>query len=737
MTKSTATTSYRDTIYKYIAIFISLPILIVGGFLTLYFYQQEQDKIKENLHWQTSSIASSVVNQINFAQFHSYALSRNKFLAETPVNILFSEYALKALQNFVENNQNIQSAFIMDDSGFVIEGYPSFTLKVQSQDLTNLTLQLFNQHNFNERQIYNLTDDISPVMAMHHLQTSFVAFVFPLVMEQASLVEPTRTTGVLYVVLDLPNLLAQEFSSEQTNQYGEFSSQNKVLHSSANFQFTSQESNKIDLPYYIEALDGASALSIQLTYDKHAMLSRFYNALLVSLVLFSICLMVLLLLLKNLTTRLMQPVKQLELISQNFANGKYKETNHTSQYQEIDLVMQSLNSMAKKIDQQITGLEQAKAQAEHSEKLKSEFLANMSHEIRTPMNGVLGMLELVRHHPLNKEQLSWLDKATISAQSLLVIINDILDISKIEAGKLEIEMVPFNLADTIESALSGLQYQAEQKQIRLELEIDPDANGYWIQDPTRISQILINLVSNAIKFTKIGGVKLIVSAPVENGKAHLLFSVQDSGIGMTPEQLSNIFEKFKQADASTTRKFGGTGLGLAICKNLTQLMNGRIWVESVENVGSTFYVKLPTTACDDKSIEQLNHQEMSAPNLQHCRILVAEDNFINQEIMQFLLLETHADVVMVENGEQAIEHATKEHTDIVLMDVQMPVMDGLTATKKLREQGFKQPIVMQTANVMQEDIKTYMAAGANDHVGKPIDKNQLYRALTNFCKPRS
>ncbi|WP_440906547.1 ATP-binding protein (plasmid) [Catenovulum sp. SX2] len=734
MNNNAATTSFRDTIYKYIAIFMSIPIIIVGGFLSVHFYQQEQDKIQQNLYWQTSSIASSVINQINYAQFQSYALSRNKFLAETPINILFSEYAIKALQNFVENNQYIQSAFIMDDSGFVIEGYPSFTLKVQSPDLTALTLSLFTRHHFDDKQIYNLTNDISPVMAMHHEQSSFVAFVFPLIMEQASLVDPTRTTGVLYVVLDLANLLKQEFATESDDQFVEFISHQQVLHSSKHSQFDSIESKQIALPYYIESLQGASAMSIKLTYNKAQKMSSFYNALLFSLVLFSICLLVLLILLKNLTIRLMKPVQQLEEISQKFANGQYKNTQHTSQYQEINQVMQSLDSMATKIDQQITGLEQAKTRAEHSEKLKSEFLANMSHEIRTPMNGVLGMLELVRHHPLNKEQLSWLDKATISAQSLLVIINDILDISKIEAGKLEIEMVPFNLADTIESALNGLQYQAEQKEIKLELAIQAEANGYWQQDPTRISQILINLVSNAIKFTKHGGVKLKVNLLTEAAQDYLVFAITDTGIGMSEEQLKNVFEKFKQADASTTRKFGGTGLGLAICKNLTELMGGQIWVESKENIGSTFYVKLPTSACDEQTVENAQ-QDVPAPNLQNCRIVVAEDNMINQEIMQFLLLETRAEVILVEDGEQAIEQASKQPTNIVLMDVQMPVMDGLTATKKLREQGFSQPIVMQTANVMQEDIKTYLAAGANAHVGKPIDKNQLYRALTNFCKP--
>ncbi|WP_016953928.1 ATP-binding protein [Catenovulum agarivorans] len=734
MSKNATTTSFRDTIYKYIAIFISLPIIIVGGFLSIYFYLQEQEKIQQHLYWQTSSIASSVINQINYAQFQSYALSRNKFLAETPINILFSEYAIKALQDFVENNQYVQSAFIMDDSGFVIEGYPSVTLKVQSPDLTDLTLSLFTQHKFDDKQIYNLTNDISPVMAMPNQQNSFVAFVFPLILEQTSLVEPTRTTGVLYVVLDLANLLAQEFAAESDDQSVEFISHQQVLYSSSDSHFQSIESKQINLPYYIESLEGSSPLSIKLTYNKTQKMRPFYNALLFSLVLFSICLLVLLILLRNLTTRLMQPVKQLEQISHKFANGQYKNTQHTSQYQEINQVMQSLDSMATKIDQQITGLEQAKARAEHSEKLKSEFLANMSHEIRTPMNGVLGMLELVRHHPLNKEQLSWLDKASISAQSLLVIINDILDISKIEAGKLEIEMVPFNLADTIESALNGLQYQAEQKEIKLELEIQAEANGYWQQDPTRISQILINLVSNAIKFTKHGGVKLKVNLLTEVAQDYLVFAITDTGIGMSEEQLKNVFEKFKQADASTTRKFGGTGLGLAICKNLTELMGGQIWADSKENIGSTFYVKLPTSACDDKTVEYAQ-QDIPAPDLQNCRIVVAEDNMINQEIMQFLLLETRAEVILVEDGEQAIEHAIKQPTNIVLMDVQMPVMDGLTATKKLREQGFSQPIVMQTANVMQEDIKTYLAAGANAHVGKPIDKNQLYRALTNFCKP--
>ena len=375
--------------------------------------------------------------------------------------------------------------------------------------------------------------------------------------------------------------------------------------------------------------------------------------------------------------------------------------------------------------------------AEAATRAKSQFLANMSHEIRTPMNGVIGMTQLALEEPLPKPAERYVRSAHAAANSLLRILNDILDFSKIEAGKLEIESVRFNLIDLIHDIVTMQQLMAEDRELSLVLDMAPDMPE-WIQsDPLRISQILNNLLSNAMKFTPSGCVTLRV---FEVPKNILHLEVQDQGVGMKQEQLKTLFQPFTQADTSTTRIFGGTGLGLAICKQLCDRLGGLITVESQFGLGSTFVVDLPF-----ESIQ--NHQEldlavdvlrnpMGRYDFTGLRVLVVEDHLRNRQLLLAWLQKVNIDVTVAIEGEEAI--ALLDHTnlpfDLILMDIQMPVMDGITATRQIRsDQRFNSlPIIAVTANAMPEERLLCLEAGMQDYLVKPLDSATLYACIAKW-----
>ncbi len=376
----------------------------------------------------------------------------------------------------------------------------------------------------------------------------------------------------------------------------------------------------------------------------------------------------------------------------------------------------------------------AKQIAEDSTKAKEMFLANMSHEIRTPMNGILGMTELLSRTALNETQQKHVQLIKNSADNLLVIINDILDMAKIESGKLTIEKIPFDICEVIKNAIQPLVYKAEEKGIELKIHPIQVDHNIVIGDPFRLTQAFLNLINNAIKFTENGSVEISGRIPYSNAdEITFEFTIKDTGIGIPQNKLDSIFEGFTQASLDTTRKYGGTGLGLTISKNLIQMQGGNIWVESTVGKGSKFifsitYEKgmlLPQTS-DVKT-------DISNTNLHSIKILLAEDNEVNQYLAKTLLEEEGIEVDIANNGMEALELFEKNTYDLILMDVQMPYMGGVEATAKIRQHQAKShiPIIALTANALVGDAEKYISAGMNDYISKPFTREDLFRKIKN------
>jgi PAS domain S-box-containing protein len=449
----------------------------------------------------------------------------------------------------------------------------------------------------------------------------------------------------------------------------------------------------------------------------------------------------------NLTTQ----VRSISEVTRAVAKGDLTQEITVEVKGEVLALKDDINTMISTLatdrdirDRAEAALVVAREAAEAGSRTKSDFLANMSHEIRTPMNAILGMSRLCLQTDLSDKQREYISKVDRSAQGLLGVINDILDFSKIDAGMLILEQAHFALKDSMALVDSSVGYLAKIKDLGFEASVAPDVPEYLVGDPLRLGQVLLNLASNAVKFTPVGRVKVSVALKEANEQSvELEFRVNDTGIGLSPAQAQGLFAAFSQVDTSTTRKFGGTGLGLAISKRLVELMGGRIWIESEVGVGSSFCFTArfgrgeASQAVLSGVVPELPASAMA--RLKGARILVVEDNEFNQDLIEELLEQWGAVVRLCGNGREALEQLAKERFDIVLMDVQMPVMDGYETTHQIRATPALagQCVIAMTANAMATDRERCLEAGMDDFETKPINADHLYQTLLKWLPERS
>lgn len=452
-----------------------------------------------------------------------------------------------------------------------------------------------------------------------------------------------------------------------------------------------------------------------------------------------------------LARQLGSPLASLSSLIRTLRQGNYHVRGSRPMRGEMAELQDDINELAGSLEgayreqqKAIEKLQVAHRQAQSASQAKSDFLAMMSHELRTPMNGVLGMLQLLEETPQSNEQHEYTQAALESTGHLLDVINDILDFSRIEAGRMDLDPVFFELLPLLQNCVSTFRYVAESKGLYLRLENAELLAGRVVRsDPTRLRQVLNNLISNAVKFTQEGGVTVVVAmAQVRSDWLDLKLAVQDTGIGIPRERQAELFKAFSQMDSSTSRRFGGTGLGLAIARRLSEMLGGALLVESEEGGGSTFTLSVRLLYRDELPAraellpplaQQISHSLSGV-------VLLVEDNEVNLMVARRILEQVGATVVTASNGQQALEKARQRDFDCILMDVQMPVMDGLEATRSLRqwerEQGrAPMPVIALTANAMDEERERCFAAGMNSHLAKPFRREQLLRVLSPYLTP--
>ena len=451
------------------------------------------------------------------------------------------------------------------------------------------------------------------------------------------------------------------------------------------------------------------------------------------------------LLARRLASNLSKPISDMSDAVKAIQQGDYTTPLPVVDDGELGSLAQHINNLAQGLEQAsreqqmaIAQLIQTREEAERANSAKTDFLAMMSHELRTPMNGVLGMLQLLETTDMTEEQAEYAALASESTEHLLKVINDILDFSRIERSTLELERIAFNLCELISNCAQAFQHSAAQRGLDLHLSIPASLKTlHVLGDPTRIRQILVNLIGNALKFTDEGHVSIEAAwQPLDHELIWFTCTVRDSGIGINAQKLDSMFNAFQQADSSISRRYGGTGLGLPIARTLAERMGGRLVAQSEESQGSVFTLEIPLEMHQPTVTHQRPAAEMQGPSLEGRKVLLVEDNPVNQTVIEAMLISLGYDVSLVCDGAQAIHRANSENFAVILMDCRLPIIDGYEATRQIRQLPgcATVPIIALTANALQGDRETCLHAGMNDYLAKPFKRADLEHILLRWVQ---
>ncbi|TMP25643.1 hybrid sensor histidine kinase/response regulator [Pseudoalteromonas rubra] len=664
-----------------------------------------------------TSLSLDIKNRLAEFTFQVAHYSDHRILAELPLNLLYTQYALKEMRDLVYQSPLVKSVMISDGSPYIVEGYPLYTLHWATPSIIEHANSVINE-SARELMVRKLLIS-NKELGITDTAGSTLFIAVPLRQTLPSLIDPFRYTSVLFFELDVSQLAIELADYESLSTFSE-----RQMWFSEGQEFEGGLS--ATHPIYERSDDGLS-LTLSLSHQHSAYTREILYAIIRSALLALGVLIILFWYLAYVSRKVTSPMKQLEKYCTSLTSGNYQQNNANLEYEELKTLQKTLNELVSTVNTQVTQLKQEKVRAEQSELAKAQFLATMSHEIRTPMNAILGVFQLLRQHNHAQEERSLVEQGYTSSQTLLALVNDILDFSKMEAGKLNLEVLEVDILQLCREVIQEYHHLARDKQVVLELtsELKPHLS-VRLADPLRLKQILRNLLSNAIKFTEQGQVELNVLGDKET----LTIEVCDTGIGMTPTQVDSLFKHFHQADSSTTRKYGGSGLGLAIVKQLVELMQGEVAVSSVAGEGSQFRVNLPLLSAKPTPQPVTTEVKPQIPDLRGVNVLLAEDNLINQQIFAAMMKKTHANITLANNGQLAMDCFNESQPDLFFVDIQMPVMDGIEVCQQVKSTEFNKPLIAITANVLSEDVSRYLSLGFDDFVAKPIDMQALFDTVT-------